>query len=507
LLFSNFNMDLEATQLELFPLKRVGIETGFSPYPFHTLSKKEGLEIEIKETNEKGKLQTIWEVSPNSKYGQPSILAYKIDTLVVNRKIDELRPNVPRIIKLGSLRDICKELGITEGQNTQDIKKALHQNASAYITANIYYKTKNQEELYMEYGATRYDVIFTGKRLPDGKKADAVYIVLHEVFHDFINKVQTRPLDYEYLKKLPPTAQRFYELISTQIYSHIKNKLPCAKLRYSEFCQYAPLTRYFDYEQVKKQMYKIHKPHRESGYIESVDFEKTTDENGNDDWFFSYKAGERAKREYRIFNLELKKTKKSDTLVRPESSKTRKLVNQITPKLDFLEDEKPLISKMKEFGVTEKKAESLIKSHREAVEKEIPVFPYRLLGGEIKNISGLFIKAVEEGYAAPQSYLESLEQAESKKRFEAERKKNEEKDKARREEEAAWKRADDRLNNLPEAERQKLWEATREKILSSEKYKDATPAQLKILEMVMEGSILSEIRDSFIEEEKQNSEK
>ena len=415
LLFSKSNMELEGTQLELFPLKRVGIETGFSPYPFHTLSKNGSIQIEIQELTEKGKLKTIWEVSPNSKYGQPSILAYKIDTLVINRKIDELRPNVPRIIKLGSLRDICNDLGITAGQNTQDVKKALHQNASAYVTANIHFKTKEHGEEYLEFGATRYDVYFTGKKLPNGKKADAVYIVLHESFHKFLNDVQTRPLDYEYLKKLPPTAQRFYELISTQIYAHIKNKLPCAKLRYSEFCLYSPLTRYFNYDQVKKQMYKIHKPHREFGYIERIDFEKTTDENGNDDWFFSYTAGERAKREFRIFNQELKKARKPELTFRPESSKTRKPENQINPKLNFLDNEQDLVSKMKSFGLTEKKAESLVKSHREAVEREISVFPYRLLGKPINNVSGLFIAAVEESYPPPQSYLDSLKDVESKK--------------------------------------------------------------------------------------------
>ncbi len=498
-------MDLEGTQLELFPLKRVGMETGFSPYPFHTLSKKEGVEIEIQELDENGKLETIWEVSPNTKYGQPGILAYKIDTLVINRKIDELRPNVPRIIKLGSLREICKELGVTEGQNTQDIKKALHQNASAYITANIFYKTKEHEEEYIEFGATRYDVIFTGRKLPDGKKADAVYIVLHELFHDFLNKVQTRPLDYEYLKKLSPTAQRFYELISTQIYAHIKNKLPCAKLRYSEFCLYSPLTRYFDYDQVKKQMYKIHKPHREFGYIESINFEKTTDEDGKDDWFFSYTAGERAKREYRTFNTELKKIRKSDSEAKPVYQKARKPENQIESKLEFSKNEENLISRMREFKVAEGKARSLVKSHREAVEREISVFPYRLLGGAVKNLSGLFIAAVEEGYEAPQSYLESLEQAGSKKQSEAERKRNEEKDKARREEEELWKRANDRLNNLPEADRQKLSEATREKILSSPDYKDAAPQQLKVLESVMPGYIRSEIIETFIQEERQSS--
>ncbi len=160
---------------------------------------------------------------------------------------------------------------------------------------------------------------------------------------------------------------------------------------------------------------------------------------------------------------------------------------------------------MREFGVGESKARSLVKSHREAVEREIPVFPYRLLGGTVKNLSGLFIKAVEEGYEAPQSYFESFKEAESKKRFEAERKKNAEKDKAKREDEEKWKRAAHRVDNLPEAERQKLWEAARAELLSSPKYKDATPAQLNILESVMEGYIRSALIETFAQEENQKS--
>ena len=109
-----------------------------------------------------------------------------------------------------------------------------------------------------------------------------------------------------------------------------------------------------------------------------------------------------------------------------------------------------------------------------------------LLGGAVKNVSGLFIKAVEEGYETPQNYIDSLKEIESKKRFETERKKREEKDKEKREEAEAWRRANERLNNLPEAERQELWEATRIKILSSPEYKDATPQQLKIFRVCNE---------------------
>jgi hypothetical protein len=129
----------------------------------------------------------------------------------------------------------------------------------------------------------------------------------------------------------------------------------------------------------------------------------------------------------------------------------------------------------------------------------------QLLSGAIKNVSGLFIKAAEEGYETPQNYLDSLKEIESKNRFEAERKKSEEKDKEKREEAESWERASERLNNLPKAVRHQLWKATRTKIISSPEYKDATPQQLKILEYVMDGSIRSEIIGTFVQEEAQKT--
>ena len=235
------------------------------------------------------------------------------------------------------------------------------------------------------------------------------------------------------------------------------------------------------------------------------------DENGSLDWLFSYTPGRKAKGEHTFAT-----TRKS--LPRAKEIKSNPIQPKLIPdeptpalapdvKLSFSAAEEKLVSKMREFGLAESKARSLIKSHSETVEREIPVFPYRLLGGTIKNVSGLFIKAVEEAYETPQSYLDSLKEIESKKRFEAERKKSEEKDRKKREEDKAWERANERLNNLPEIKRQELWKATRTRILSSPEYRDATPQQLKILEYVMDGSIHSEIIETFIQEEKQTSAK
>ena len=65
----------------------------------------------------------------NSEHGQPGPLAYKVDTLIINRRIEEAPRPIPRLIKLGSLNDICRELGISQGKNIVSVKKALHQNA------------------------------------------------------------------------------------------------------------------------------------------------------------------------------------------------------------------------------------------------------------------------------------------------------------------------------------------------------------------------------------------
>ena len=98
-------------------------------------------------------------------------------------------------------------------------------------------------------------MIFTGETLPDGKAADAVFIVPNPSHRDLLNQVEVRPLDYDYLTLLAPGPQRFYELLSFQMYGALASGRPRAKMLYSEYCAFAPQARYGNFEQVKKQMY------------------------------------------------------------------------------------------------------------------------------------------------------------------------------------------------------------------------------------------------------------
>jgi hypothetical protein len=294
--------DSPEQRVEQASLDVIRVETTLSRYPIHRLARQGSLAIELREASEEGKTTLRWQVSHNSEFGQPGPLAYKLDTLVINRRIEAAGSPLPEIVRLGSLKDICRDLGLAEsGANTTVVKRALYQNASAFITAKVRYKSADGAERSIEIGDTRYGVVFTGETLPDGRTADGVYIVPHKFYREILDNALARPLDYDYLKELPPAAQRLYEVVSYALFAALRNHRPRARLTYSEFCRLAPLTRYFDREQVRSQMKQIHAPHRKSGYIAGVELESTTDRDGRPDWVLSYTPGPKAKAEHLAF--------------------------------------------------------------------------------------------------------------------------------------------------------------------------------------------------------------
>lgn len=288
---------------DLTPLSIIRTETVFSKLPIHNLSKKGRVDILITRKNEHGEIDLHWEVSYSDRYGQARQLAYRLDTIIINRRIDEAGRPLQKILCLGSLNEVCRGLGIdTGGKTMSQVKKAFLQDASAFIKAKLTYRRKDGAEKYIEFADTRYGIVFTGERLPGGRKADAVYLILHDPYREILNNAPIRPLNYDYLKSLSPAPQRFYEIVSYRIFAAIKYKLAQAKILYSEYCTFSAQQRYYDYDHFKKQMYKVHRPHFQSGYIEKVAYEKTTDTEGKPDWLMLYTPGPQARAEYQTFN-------------------------------------------------------------------------------------------------------------------------------------------------------------------------------------------------------------
>lgn len=376
----------------------IRVETALSRYPVHRLAKHGSVAIDIREKSEDGEVLIRWDVDYSKKRGQPGPLAYKLDTLIINRRIEEVRRPIPKMIRLGNLKDICRELGSAEGgKNTNDIKNALHQNASAYITAKIRYRQSNGAERSIEFGDTRYGVVFTGEKLPDGRTADAVYIVLHDFYREILDKSVTRPLDYGYLKSLPPAPQRLYELLSYQMYAAIKNDRPRAKLLYSEICMYAPLTRHSDWERARRQTAKIHAPHKQSGYLGKIDFEQTVDADGNLDWIMLYQPGPKARAEHRAF------TKRGG----PVMLETEPVTADPAPRI-AASTPSPTAAELIGRGVTPTIAAELARDHdAEKIRRQIEILEWQEAKkpGKIADPAAWLVIAVKNDHAVPKNFV------------------------------------------------------------------------------------------------------
>ena len=335
-------------------------------------------------------------------------------TLIINRRIEEARRPIPRMLKLGSLSDICRELSLADsGKNRNGIKKSLVQNAFAGITTNTQYRLADGTERTLEAAFNRYSVILTGEELPDGRKADAVYIILNDVYMQVINGAMTRPLDYDYLRTLPPAPQRFYELLSYQMYAAIKNERQRAKLVYSEFCAHAPQTRHHDWERVRSQMNKIYRPHKQSGYIADIAYEQTVDGDGCPDWLMLYQPGPKAHAEYRAF------TRRGGPVV----LQTEPFNADPTPRLTGPGPTPPLEAELIGQGVTPGVAAALVRDHgEEKVRAQGEILDWYLAKkpGKIEDPAAWLVSAIKSpnGHAVPKGFVSKAErerQAEAKR--------------------------------------------------------------------------------------------
>jgi len=393
----------------LTPLNVIRTENVVSRFPVHNLSKKGKIEIQIVKRNNQGEIEIKWEVSYNDKHGQARQLAYKLDTIVINRRIEEEGRPLPKLIRLGSLREIAERLDM--GGNTNVIKRALRQNASAFITVKVGYTNLDGTEKTLEADFTRYSVIFTGEKLPDKRRADCVYLNLNDVYWNMLNEAPWRPQDYDYLKALTPAAQRFYEIVSAKFYNSFRfSNLNASKIAYSEYCAYSAQQRYFDYEHFKKQMYKVHQPHKKSGYLSDVSYESMQDADGKPDWMMRYVPGPKAKNEFEYFTG---KTGILETKIQPArptevAAAPAQELQQQSLGLEGPPDS-PLLDELFKRGINAKQATALMQEilPEQPVIDQLEYADYRIASeppGTFRNPPGFYISVLRDNTPVPANF-------------------------------------------------------------------------------------------------------
>jgi hypothetical protein len=423
------------TDPESAALDFIRTETVLSRLPVHNLAKKGNVNIQIIKTGADGKIELKWIVSYSDRYGQARQLAYKLDTIVINHHIDEQGRPLPKMICLGSLRDVADQLDL--GGDTNKVRRALRQNASAFITAKFEYRGNDGSKKTLEADFTRYSVVFTGEQLPDGRRADAVYIILNEPYREVLNNAPVRPLDRAYMKALPPAAQRFYEIISYKIFAAIKNDYPHANIAYSEYCTFSAQLRHFERQPVQDQMAKVIRHHKAFGYIAAVKYESTTDAENKPDWILYLTPGPKAHAEFAAAHG----GRKSKKVLAIDKSKTVEHWNQVHRTAQGLSGVEPaslptfdpqLVAEFTRRGITAKKTLELLTKVKPGQD-----FLAQLEFGEhmvqhsripIQNPPGFYVRLIESNTSIPESFETTAKRKAREEREQKERVRREEED-------------------------------------------------------------------------------
>jgi len=232
-------------------------------------------------------------------------------------------------------------------------------------------------------------VVFTGETLPEGAVADGVYIILNDLYRDVLNTAPVRPLNYDYLRELRPTPQRFYEVMSYRFFAAFKNDRSTARITYSDYCVYSAQQRQSDPERFRLQMYKLHKPHLDSGYLKSVTFEPTKDREGKSDWVMVYTPGPRAKSEYQTFARRQAPLFEQPTAVSDEAN--------------------GLLREMTSRGVAEAKARTILQQTRpnQQVLDQLEwgdAILRQAGSGTFRNPPGFYVSLVRDNVSPPDSF-------------------------------------------------------------------------------------------------------
>jgi hypothetical protein len=282
---------------EIDPIR---VELLSTELPIHQLAKQREEDIRILKRDASGKVKLQWRVDYNPNVGHPGQLAYRLDTWVIKRRLNELRKPIPRLVRIGDLREIARALN--HGGDTNAVRRAFDQNAATFIRAKLTYRTRGKGEETLEGYFNRYNVFYRGTPLPGDRRAETVYISLNDPYYSLLNRPEIRPLDFAYIRQLTPAAQRFYEILSPKVFAALTNGYPFAWIRYSEYCQYAVQKPQTTRSRMQAQMARVQGVHRRSGYIAAVKYRSSPTDDGSLDWIIQYVPGPRARSEYRFFN-------------------------------------------------------------------------------------------------------------------------------------------------------------------------------------------------------------
>src|SRR5665648_241671 len=386
--------------------KIINTEVNLLIFPFFILERKsKKLETEYKDIVKRGnkKIEIIWNVSANTKYGYPGLFDREVHK-VIEQIISEILKKDGEIKNpiSFSIYDLCNRMGITTsgGKNYRKVKEALERIRMTGIKSEGAFYHKGQKEWISKVFGLYDSIIFRGGQLEDGSIAEKNLLYLGNIYLQSLNSFNIKPIDYTYWRILESKiASRLYEILGIKFYGVRNKKEGFIRYKYSTLCQLLPVTPHSYISSAKRQLNPGNNELRDTGFISKYEWS----ENGNDDWLIYYWPGERAKEEMK--RVRAFTTHQEEDLL-PESKREVKT---------FSEEQAGLVNKLLELNVSKVTAEKLIKNNDQGlIEKWIEAINYSNAGDKAAYI----VKAIRENWQFPEEYLREKREEQRKEKEE-----------------------------------------------------------------------------------------
>ncbi len=446
--------------------KIINTEVNLLIFPFFVLERKsKKLETEYKDIVKRGneKIEIIWNVSANTKYGYPGLFDREVHK-VIEQIISEILKKEGEIKNpiSFSIYDLCNRMGITTsgGKNYRKVKEALERIRMTGIKSEGAFYHKGKKEWISKVFGLYDSIIFRGEKLEDGSIAEKNLLYLGNIYLQSLNSFNIKPIDYTYWRSLESKiASRLYEILGIKFYGIRNKKEGFIRYKYSTLCQLLPVTPHEYISSAKRQLNPGNNELRDTGFISKYEW----CENGNNDWLIYYWPGERAKKEMKRAKIKNIDDRTEEYL--PGAKEEVKI---------FSKEQVGLINQLVKLNVSKVTAESLIKSNDQAlIEKWIEAINY----SNADDKAAYLVKAIRENWQFPEEYL--------REKIEEERK--EEENKKRREE---IKRIGQIYNSLDPSQQEEIRKETENRLpdfwkekLNKGRGKGTTS---KLLEVVLE---------------------
>jgi len=390
--------------------KIINSEVNLLVFPFFALERKnKKIETVYKDIVKRGdqKIEIVWNVSANTKYGYPGLFDREVHKAIEQIITELLRKEgkIKNPIPLGSLYNICRRMGINEsaGKNYRMIKKALERiRTTAIKSVGTFYSKEGKQ--WVDDNFSLYDrIVFKGKELPNNEIADNNYLFLGSWYLQNLNSFYIKPIDYEYLKSLKSKiASRLYEILGVKFYGLRSKRENFICYRYSKLCQLLPVTPHEYISLAKQQLDPGNNELKETDFISKFEWS----ENGKEDWLIYYWPGERAKEEMRRAEIKSINNWTGEYLPEEKPVCVRTRTGREGVKI-FSKERADLVDKLVKLNVSKVTAEDLIKNNDQAlIEKWIEAIHYT----KADDKAAYLVKAIRENWQVPEEYLREIKE-------------------------------------------------------------------------------------------------